>query len=68
MYSHSSVVIHSHYQLFALSHAECCPLNLQVFIDFAKDQADPDGTDAGPDVTSDSSDTCSQASTISSIY
>ncbi|XP_041316146.1 ATP-binding cassette sub-family A member 12 [Pyrgilauda ruficollis] len=40
----------------------------EVFINFAKDQADPDGTDAGPDVTLDSSDTSSQASTISSIY
>lgn len=47
---------------------ECFPLNFQVFINFAKDQADPDGTDAGPDVTLDSSDTSSQASTISSIY
>ncbi|XP_068052641.1 glucosylceramide transporter ABCA12 [Anomalospiza imberbis] len=40
----------------------------EVFINFAKDQADPDGADAGPDVTLDSSDTSSQASTISSIY
>ncbi|XP_063256168.1 glucosylceramide transporter ABCA12 [Prinia subflava] len=40
----------------------------EVFINFAKDQADPDGVDAGPDVTLDSSDTSSQASTISSIY
>lgn len=51
-----------------LSHTECFPLNFQVFINFAKDQADPDGADAGPDVTLDSSDTSSQASTISSIY
>lgn len=51
-----------------LSHTECLPLNFQVFINFAKDQADPDGADAGPDVTLDSSDTSSQASTISSIY
>ncbi|XP_005244475.3 glucosylceramide transporter ABCA12 [Falco peregrinus] len=40
----------------------------EVFINFAKDQADPDGADAGPDVTLDSSDTSSQDSTISSIY
>nr|XP_054492464.1 glucosylceramide transporter ABCA12 [Agelaius phoeniceus] len=40
----------------------------EVFINFAKDQADPDGADVGPDVTLDSSDTSSQASTISSIY
>ncbi|XP_010120287.1 PREDICTED: ATP-binding cassette sub-family A member 12 [Chlamydotis macqueenii] len=40
----------------------------EVFINFAKDQADPDGVDAGPDVTLDSSDTSSQDSTISSIY
>ncbi|XP_067994108.1 glucosylceramide transporter ABCA12 [Melanerpes formicivorus] len=40
----------------------------EVFINFAKDQADPDGVDAGPDVTMDSSDTSSQVSTISSIY
>ncbi|XP_039584511.1 ATP-binding cassette sub-family A member 12 [Passer montanus] len=40
----------------------------EVFINFAKDQADPDGADSGPDVTLDSSDTSSQASTISSIY
>ncbi|CAN8200951.1 unnamed protein product [Coccothraustes coccothraustes] len=40
----------------------------EVFINFAKDQADPDGVDAGADVTLDSSDTSSQASTISSIY
>ncbi|XP_056352681.1 glucosylceramide transporter ABCA12 [Oenanthe melanoleuca] len=40
----------------------------EVFINFAKDQADPDGTDTGPDVTLDSSDTSSQASTINSIY
>ncbi|XP_014807435.1 PREDICTED: ATP-binding cassette sub-family A member 12 [Calidris pugnax] len=40
----------------------------EVFINFAKDQADPDGTDADPDVTLDSSETSSQASTISSIY
>ncbi|XP_009581458.1 PREDICTED: ATP-binding cassette sub-family A member 12 [Fulmarus glacialis] len=40
----------------------------EVFINFAKDQVDPDGVDAGPDVTLDSSDTSSQDSTISSIY
>ncbi|XP_027591452.2 ATP-binding cassette sub-family A member 12 [Pipra filicauda] len=40
----------------------------EVFINFAKDQEDPDGADTGPDVTVDSSDTSSQASTISSIY
>ncbi|XP_051480136.1 LOW QUALITY PROTEIN: glucosylceramide transporter ABCA12 [Apus apus] len=40
----------------------------EVFINFAKDQADPDGVDAGPDVTLDSSDTSSQDSTLSSIY
>ncbi|XP_029874701.1 ATP-binding cassette sub-family A member 12 [Aquila chrysaetos chrysaetos] len=40
----------------------------EVFINFAKDQADPDGSDVGPDVTLDSSDTSSQDSTISSIY
>ncbi|KAM6307367.1 glucosylceramide transporter ABCA12 [Aegotheles albertisi] len=40
----------------------------EVFINFAKDQMDPDGVDAGPDVTLDSSDTSSQDSTISSIY
>ncbi|XP_049672891.1 glucosylceramide transporter ABCA12, partial [Accipiter gentilis] len=40
----------------------------EVFINFAKDQADPDGSDAGPNVTLDSSDTSSQDSTISSIY
>ncbi|XP_064015154.1 glucosylceramide transporter ABCA12 [Pogoniulus pusillus] len=40
----------------------------EVFINFAKDQADPDGADAGPDVTLDNSDTSSQVSTISSIY
>ncbi|XP_027533821.1 ATP-binding cassette sub-family A member 12 isoform X2 [Neopelma chrysocephalum] len=40
----------------------------EVFINFAKDQEDPDGVDTGPDVTVDSSDTSSQASTISSIY
>ncbi|XP_071418175.1 glucosylceramide transporter ABCA12 [Pithys albifrons albifrons] len=40
----------------------------EVFINFAKDQVDPDGAEAGPDVTVDSSDTSSQASTISSIY
>ncbi|XP_026708213.1 ATP-binding cassette sub-family A member 12 [Athene cunicularia] len=40
----------------------------EVFINFAKDQADPDGADAGPDVTLDGSDTSSQDSTISSIY
>ncbi|XP_032866623.2 glucosylceramide transporter ABCA12 isoform X1 [Tyto alba] len=40
----------------------------EVFINFAKDQADPDGADVGPDVTLDSSDTSSQDSTISSIY
>ncbi|XP_061858379.1 glucosylceramide transporter ABCA12 [Colius striatus] len=40
----------------------------EVFINFAKDQADPDGVDAGPDVTLDSSDTSSHDSTISSIY
>ncbi|KAM7049562.1 glucosylceramide transporter ABCA12 [Acridotheres tristis] len=40
----------------------------EVFINFARDQADPDGVDTGPDVTLDSSDTSSQASTISSIY
>ncbi|KAM6332822.1 glucosylceramide transporter ABCA12 [Podargus strigoides] len=36
----------------------------EVFINFAKDQADPDGVDAGPDVTLDSSDTSSQDSSI----
>nr|XP_009931047.1 PREDICTED: ATP-binding cassette sub-family A member 12 [Opisthocomus hoazin] len=40
----------------------------EVFINFAKDQADPDSVDTGPDVTLDSSDTSSQDSTISSIY
>ncbi|RMB92752.1 hypothetical protein DUI87_30802 [Hirundo rustica rustica] len=40
----------------------------EVFINFAKDQADPDGADAGPDAALDSSDTSSQASTIGSIY
>ncbi|XP_009634881.2 ATP-binding cassette sub-family A member 12 [Egretta garzetta] len=40
----------------------------EVFINFAKDQADPDSMDAGPDVTLDSSDTSSQDSTTSSIY
>ncbi|XP_053925522.1 glucosylceramide transporter ABCA12 isoform X1 [Cuculus canorus] len=40
----------------------------EVFINFAKDQVDPDGVDTGPDVTLDSSDTSSQDSTISSIY
>ncbi|XP_065696922.1 glucosylceramide transporter ABCA12 [Patagioenas fasciata] len=40
----------------------------EVFINFAKNQTDPDGVDAGPDVTLDSSDTSSQDSTISSIY
>ncbi|KAM9287173.1 glucosylceramide transporter ABCA12 [Morus bassanus] len=40
----------------------------EVFINFAKDQVDPDSADAGPDVTLDSSDTSSQDSTISSIY
>ncbi|XP_030309992.1 ATP-binding cassette sub-family A member 12 [Calypte anna] len=40
----------------------------EVFINFAKDQADPDCMDSGPDVTLDSSDTSSQDSTISSIY
>ncbi|KAM6269041.1 glucosylceramide transporter ABCA12 [Porphyrio hochstetteri] len=40
----------------------------EVFINFAKDQADPDSMDAGPDVTLDGSDTSSQDSTISSIY
>jgi len=51
-----------------LSHTECFPLKFQVFINFAKDQADPDSVDTGPDVTLDSSDTSSQDSTISSIY
>lgn len=51
-----------------LPHTECFPFNFQVFINFAKDQVDPDGADAGPDVTVDSSDTSSQDSTISSIY
>ncbi|XP_062459511.1 glucosylceramide transporter ABCA12 [Pezoporus occidentalis] len=40
----------------------------EVFINFAKDQADPDSVDAGPDVRVGSSDTSSQNSTISSIY
>ncbi|XP_061204119.1 glucosylceramide transporter ABCA12 [Neopsephotus bourkii] len=40
----------------------------EVFINFAKDQADPDSVDAGPDATVGSSDTSSQNSTISSIY
>ncbi|KAM9548914.1 glucosylceramide transporter ABCA12-like [Guaruba guarouba] len=40
----------------------------EVFINFAKDQADPDSVDADPDVTLGSSDTSSQNSTISSIY
>ncbi|KAM6349075.1 glucosylceramide transporter ABCA12 [Alca torda] len=40
----------------------------EVFIDFAKDQADPDGADADLDVTLDSSETSSQGSTMSSIY
>ncbi|XP_054065519.1 glucosylceramide transporter ABCA12 isoform X2 [Rissa tridactyla] len=40
----------------------------EVFINFAKDQADPDGADADPDVTLDSSETSSQDSTMSSIY
>ncbi|KAM6129391.1 glucosylceramide transporter ABCA12 [Pterocles gutturalis] len=40
----------------------------EVFINFAKDQADPDSMDAGPGVTLDSSDTSSQGSTVSSIY
>ncbi|XP_062434346.1 glucosylceramide transporter ABCA12 [Rhea pennata] len=40
----------------------------EVFINFAKEQADPDSADAGPDVASDSCDTSSQDSTISSIY
>ncbi|XP_065607453.1 glucosylceramide transporter ABCA12 [Cyrtonyx montezumae] len=56
-------------EAFKIRHFSVSQTTLEeVFIDFAKDQADPDGTDAGPDVTSDSSDTCSQASTISSIY
>ncbi|XP_042678296.1 glucosylceramide transporter ABCA12 [Centrocercus urophasianus] len=56
-------------ETFKIRHFSVSQTTLEeVFIDFAKDQADPDGTDAGPDVTSDSSDTCSQASTISSIY
>uniref|UniRef100_A0A8C4KNR7 ATP binding cassette subfamily A member 12 n=2 Tax=Dromaius novaehollandiae TaxID=8790 RepID=A0A8C4KNR7_DRONO len=40
----------------------------EVFINFAKDQADPDSADASPDVASDSCDTSSQDSTISAIY
>ncbi|XP_065493613.1 glucosylceramide transporter ABCA12 [Caloenas nicobarica] len=40
----------------------------EVFINFAKNQADPDSADASPDLTLDSSDTSSQDSTISSIY
>ncbi|XP_067154833.1 glucosylceramide transporter ABCA12 [Apteryx mantelli] len=40
----------------------------EVFINFAKDQADPDSADTGPDMASDSCDTSSQDSTISSIY
>ncbi|XP_032301868.1 ATP-binding cassette sub-family A member 12 [Coturnix japonica] len=56
-------------EAFKIRHFSVSQTTLEeVFIDFAKDQADPDGADAGPDVTSDSSDTCSQASTISSIY
>ncbi|XP_021254439.1 ATP-binding cassette sub-family A member 12 [Numida meleagris] len=56
-------------EAFKIRHFSVSQTTLEeVFIDFAKDQADPDGMDAGPDVTSDSSDTSSQASTISSIY
>eukprot|EP00076_Gallus_gallus_P023117 XP_015144790.1 ATP-binding cassette sub-family A member 12 isoform X3 [Gallus gallus] len=56
-------------EAFKIRHFSVSQTTLEeVFIDFAKDQADPDGMDAGPDVTSDSSDTCGQASTISSIY
>uniref|UniRef100_A0A8C2TPX5 ATP binding cassette subfamily A member 12 n=1 Tax=Coturnix japonica TaxID=93934 RepID=A0A8C2TPX5_COTJA len=46
-------------EAFKIRHFSVSQTTLEeVFIDFAKDQADPD----------DSSDTCSQASTISSIY
>ncbi|KAI6065336.1 ATP-binding cassette sub-family A member 12 [Aix galericulata] len=56
-------------EAFKIRHFSVSQTTLEeVFINFAKDQADPDGVDVAPDVTSDSSDTCSQASTLSSIY
>lgn len=56
-------------EAFKIRHFSVSQTTLEeVFINFAKDQADPDGVDVASDVTSDSSDTCSQASTLSSIY
>uniref|UniRef100_A0A8B9EG06 ATP binding cassette subfamily A member 12 n=1 Tax=Anser cygnoides TaxID=8845 RepID=A0A8B9EG06_ANSCY len=56
-------------EAFKIRHFSVSQTTLEeVFINFAKDQADPDGVDVAPDVTSDSSDTCSQASTLSSVY
>ncbi|XP_068803956.1 glucosylceramide transporter ABCA12 isoform X2 [Struthio camelus] len=53
--------------VFKIRHFSVSQTTLEeVFINFAKDQAEPDSLD--PDVASDSCDTSSQNSTISSIY
>ncbi|XP_010217767.1 PREDICTED: ATP-binding cassette sub-family A member 12 [Tinamus guttatus] len=62
-------LLESNKAAFKIRHFSVSQTTLEeVFINFAKDQADPDSADAGPDVTSDCCDISSQGSTISSIY
>ncbi|XP_025903800.1 ATP-binding cassette sub-family A member 12 [Nothoprocta perdicaria] len=64
-------LLESNKAAFKIRHFSVSQTTLEeVFINFAKDQADPDSADASPDVTSSMTccETSSQSSTISSIY
>uniref|UniRef100_A0A670I5E3 ATP binding cassette subfamily A member 12 n=1 Tax=Podarcis muralis TaxID=64176 RepID=A0A670I5E3_PODMU len=56
-------------EVFKIRHFSVSQTTLEeVFINFAKDQGDPDVSDASSDITSDSSDLSSQDSNVTALY